>query len=122
MISAAWPGVLPTGMPAASSAFFLSWAVPLPPETMRGVAHLLAFGGGETGDVGDNRLGHVLLGPCGGVLFGEAADFADHHDSLGVGVGFECLQGFQQRRADDRVAAGARHAVKPISDNSPMSW
>ena len=95
----------------------------LPPETMAaGVAHLLAFGGGETGDVGDNRLGHVLLGPCGGVLFGEAADFADHHDSLGVGVGFECLQGFQQRRADDRSPPAPRHAVKPISDNSPMSW
>ena len=70
-----------------------------------GVAHLLAFGGGETGDVGDNRLGHVLLGPCGGVLFGEAADFADHHDSLGVGVGFECLDRkvFDPEKVYDRI-------------------
>ena len=77
------------------------------------MAHLLAFGGGETGDVGDDRLGHVLLGPCGGVLFGESADLADHHDGLGVGVGFECLQRLQQRRADDRIAAGPEARGEP---------
>ncbi len=34
MISAVCPGVRPTRIPTASSAFFLSCAVPLPPETM----------------------------------------------------------------------------------------
>ena len=71
------------------------------------MAHLLAFGGGETGDVGHNRLGHMFLGPSSGILFGKTADFADHHYGLGVRVGFESLQRFEQCSADDGIATGS---------------
>ena len=58
-----------------------------------GVAHRLALGGGEAGDVADDRLGDVGLDVVGGPLLGVAADLADHHDRVGVGVVLERLRG-----------------------------
>src|SRR5690606_29494438 len=72
-----------------------------------GVAHRLALGGGEAGDVGHHGLGDVLLDVGRGALLGVAADLADHHDRLGVGVGLERLQGVDVGGADHRVAADA---------------
>ena len=43
----------------------------------------------------------------GRALLGVAADLADHHDRLGLGVGLERLEGVDVRGADDRVAADA---------------
>ena len=54
-----------------------------------GVAHLLAGGCGEAGDVADHRLGHVLADEVRGALLGVAADLTAHHDQLGLGVVLE---------------------------------
>src|SRR5690554_4888419 len=42
-----------------------------------GVAHRLALGSGEAGDVADDRLGHVGLDEVGCTLLGVSADLAD---------------------------------------------
>ena len=85
-------GVLPTLTPTPRASF-LACAVPEEPETMAAAAHRLALRGGEPGDVADDRLGHVVLDVGRGLLLGVAADLADHHDRLRVGVGLERLEG-----------------------------
>src|SRR5215213_5965620 len=70
-----------------------------------GVAHLLARGGGEAGDVGDHRLGDLGGDELGGALLGVAADLADHHDHLRVRVGLVEAEDVDEVRTDDRVAA-----------------
>src|SRR5690606_6160828 len=77
------------------------------------VAHRLALGGGEAGDVTDDRLGDVLLDVRGGTLLGVAADLADHHDRLGLRVVLEGLERVDVRGADDRVAADADGGREP---------
>ena len=72
-----------------------------------GVAHLLAGRRGEAGDVGDDRLGDVLGDVVGGTLLGVAADLADEHDQLGLGVVLVELEDVDEVGADDRVAADA---------------
>ncbi len=47
------------------------------------------------------------LDELGGVFLGGAADFADHDDRLGVGVGQEHLQHVDELGALDRIAADA---------------
>ena len=49
----------------------------------------------------------MLLNVGGSFGFLGAADFADHADDVGVGVGLEPLQDVAERRAVDRVAADA---------------
>ena len=56
------------------------------------MAHLLAGRRREAGDVGDDRLGDLGGDELGGALLGVAADLADHHDQLGLGVGLEELR------------------------------
>ena len=70
-----------------------------------GVAHRLARRSGEPGDVGDDRLRHVLGDERAGLLLLVAADLADHDHELGLVVGLEALQDVDERRADDGVAA-----------------
>ena len=107
-------GVLPTLTPAASRASFFACAVPDEPRhDGAGVAHRLALGGGEAGDVADDRLGHVLLDVGRGPLLGVATDLTDHHDDLGVGVRLERREGVDVRGADDRVAADADGRREP---------
>ena len=72
-----------------------------------GVAHLLAGRGGEAGDVGDDRLGDLGGDELGRPLLGVAADLADHHDQLGLGVGLVQREDVDEVGADDRVAADA---------------
>ena len=90
-----------------------------------GVAHLAARGGGDPGDVGGHRLGHVLGDEGGRPLLLGAADLADHHDRLGLGVGLE------RRQAVDEVGARApgrppmpTHVVWPTPcwDSSCRAW
>ena len=49
----------------------------------------------------------VLGGPGRRLLLGRAADLADQHDRLGLGVRREQLQDVEECRPDDRVAADA---------------
>ena len=72
-----------------------------------GVAHRLALGGGEAGDVADDRLGDVVLDVRRRALLGVAADLADHDDRVGLGVGLERREAVDVRGADDGVAADA---------------
>src|SRR5690606_22718620 len=71
------------------------------------VAHRLALGRGEPGDVADHGLGDVGLDVLGGALLGVPTDLTDHHDELGLRVGLERLQRVDVRGADDRVATDA---------------
>src|SRR4051794_5917244 len=72
-----------------------------------GVAHLLAGRRGEAGDVGHNRLGNLAGDELGCPLLRVAADLADHHDQLGLGVGLVEPEDVDEVGADDRVAADA---------------
>ena len=98
-----------TRNPAASSAATFDAAVPRAARDDRaGVAHPLALGRRPAGDERDLRdVGEVLGRPGRGLLLGRAADLADQHDRLGLGVRGEQLEDVEERRADDRVAADA---------------
>src|SRR5690606_23344576 len=72
-----------------------------------GVPHGLALGGGEAGDVADDRLGDVGLDVLGRPLFGVTTDLADHHDRLGLRVFLEGLERVDVGGADDRVTTDA---------------
>ncbi len=72
-----------------------------------GMPHPLARRGGDAGDVGRHRLGHVLFDEVGRLFFGGAADLADHDDRFGVRVGLEQPQDVEVVGAVDRVAADA---------------
>src|SRR5690554_2003224 len=74
-----------------------------------GVAHALPWRCGCTCDEANNGLGEVAFGAdrlCG-LDFEVATDFADEDHAIGVGVGFEHLEDFNEARAVDRVAADA---------------
>ena len=75
--------------------------------------HRLSLGRGETRDVGDDGLRHVLGDVRGGAFFGVAADLADHDDELRVGVGLEGFDGVDVSGADDGVAADADACREP---------
>ena len=101
-------GLSPTRTPFASSASFFAWAVPEEPEMIAPAWPICLPGGrGEAGDVGDDRLGDLGGDELGGALLGVAADLADHHDQLGLGVGLVELEDVDEVGADDRVAADA---------------
>src|SRR5690554_2685071 len=72
-----------------------------------GVAHGLALGSGEAGDVADDGLGHVRLDEVGRALLSVATNLADHDDRLRLGVRLERGQGVDVSGADDGVAADA---------------
>lgn len=55
----------------------------------------------------------MFMCPLRGVLFGTAADFADHHDGFGVRIGLERGQCLLQCGADNRVATGAKACGEP---------
>src|SRR5256714_15618681 len=68
---------------------------------------VLPGGRREAGDVREPRLRHVLADERRGLLLLVAADLADHHDQLRLGVLLELRQHVDERRADDGVAADA---------------
>src|SRR5215207_9908758 len=69
------------------------------------VAHRLAGRRREAGDVGDDRLAHVVCDVVGGLLLGGPADLARHHDQLRLRVGLERGEHVYEARAGNRVAA-----------------
>ena len=108
MSSPASVGFWPTFTPAAAQCLHLGRSGALAAgDDGAGVAHLLAGRGGHTGDVGATGLRHLRRDELGRLLLGRAADLADHHDGLGLGVGLERLQAVDEGRARDRVAADA---------------
>ena len=50
-------------------------------------------------------VGTVFLDPAGGFDFGRSADFADHDDAMGLGIGLEHLDHIQVGGAVHRIAA-----------------
>ena len=70
-----------------------------------GVAHASAGRRGLSGDETDHRLFYVLFDVgCRG-LFRRTADFANHDDGLGFGVGIQQLERVNVVGADDGIAA-----------------
>src|SRR5260370_32784830 len=72
-----------------------------------GMAHAAPRRSGLAGDEADYRLFHIDLDPLGGALFGVAADFADQNNGVRLWIIVEKLDGVEERRADDGVAADA---------------
>jgi hypothetical protein len=72
-----------------------------------GVAHAAARRRRLAGDEADDRLLEPARDELGGLFLGAAADLADEHDRLGLGVLGEEPQGVDEGRADERVAADA---------------
>ncbi len=76
-----------------------------------GMAHAAAGGCRDTCDESDHRLLAAALGlvlqKLRRILLGRTADFADHDDRGGLGVGEEHLQNGDEFGALDRVAADA---------------
>src|SRR5262245_12466868 len=56
------------------------------------VTHGLPDRGGEPGDVANDGLRHVRLDEARRLLLLVAADLADHHDDLGLGISLEALE------------------------------
>jgi len=71
------------------------------------MAHTFAGRGGDAGDVGRYRFGHILLDKSRCLFFGGAADLTDHDDRIGVGIGLEQPEDIKMVGAVDRVAAYA---------------
>ena len=71
------------------------------------VAHAASGRRRLPGDESDHRLLHVRLHIGRGGLLRIAADLADHHDRVRVGILVEQSQRIQEIRADDRIAADA---------------
>ena len=72
-----------------------------------GVTHAAARRRGLSGDESDDRLLHMLLDELRRNFFGVAADFADHHDRVRVGIVVEHANRIEKAGADDRIAADA---------------
>src|SRR5712664_116282 len=72
-----------------------------------GVAHAASRRSGLAGDEADDGLLHVGLDPFRGALFGVAADFANQDDGVRVRIVVEKLDGVEERRTDDGIAADA---------------
>src|SRR5580692_9778653 len=68
------------------------------------MAHPPAWRSSDTCDVADNGLADVLLDVIGRLFLFDAADLADEHDRLGVGVRLESFETVDEGRPRDRVA------------------
>ena len=105
---AASVGFVPTAMPRASSASFLPCAVPAVPEMIAPAWPIvLPAGASKPAMYATTGFVHVLVDVARRLLLLVAADLADHHDELGLGIGLELLEHVDEARADDRVAADA---------------
>ncbi|SPO56510.1 exported protein of unknown function [Pseudomonas sp. JV551A1] len=71
------------------------------------VAHALARRCGNTGDVGNDRLGDVGLDVGSSFFFSRTADLTDHDDRFGLRVFLEQLQDVDEVGARDRVTTDA---------------
>src|ERR1051325_5903148 len=81
---------------------------PLPSRDDRsGMPHSLSLRSGLAADSPGHRLLHVLLDELGGLLFGVAADLADHDHTGGLGIVLEEPQHVDEVHTLDRIAADA---------------
>src|SRR5260370_42157703 len=71
------------------------------------VAHAASRRRSLPGDEADNRLLHIGFDPFRSALFGVPADFTDQDDGLRAGLIVEKLDGIEEGRADDGIAADA---------------
>src|SRR5690242_3917845 len=71
------------------------------------VAHAASWRRSLAGDETDNRLFHAGPDPCRGLFLGVAADFTDQNDGARIGIVVKKLDGIEEGRADDGVAADA---------------
>ena len=95
-----------TFTPAAVSAAIFSAAVPFPARDDRaGMSHPASGRRRLAGDEADDRLLEISPDPRRGVLFRAPADFADHDDRIGVGVGGKERQRVDEGGADQRIPA-----------------
>src|SRR5260370_7726366 len=70
-----------------------------------GVAHAAARRSGLAGDEADHGLPHVRFDEFRSAFFGIAADFANHHDGVRIGIVVEEADGVKERCADDGIAS-----------------
>src|SRR6266851_8165720 len=71
------------------------------------VAHAASRRRSLPGDEAHNRLLHIGFNPFRGAFFGVPADFTDQDDGLRAGIIVEKLDGIEEGRADDGIAADA---------------
>src|SRR5713226_9339119 len=72
-----------------------------------GVAHAAARRSGLAGDEADHGFPHVRFDEFRSAFFGIAADFADHHDGVRIGIVVEEADRVKERCADDGIASNA---------------
>src|SRR5712691_927035 len=72
-----------------------------------GVAHAAARRSGLAGNEADHGFPHVRFDEFRSAFFGIAADFADHHDGVRIGIVVEETDRVKERCADDGIAADA---------------
>ncbi|SUH38679.1 Uncharacterised protein [Salmonella enterica subsp. enterica] len=63
------------------------------------VAHTLAFRRGNTRDIANNRLGHVVFNVSRRFFFCATADLTDHHDRFSLRIFLEQFQNVDEVRA-----------------------
>src|SRR6266702_408595 len=68
------------------------------------------------GNEADNRLLHIGFNPFRRAFFGVAADFTDQDDGLRAGIIVEKLDGIEEGRADDGIAADANAEARQLVD------
>src|SRR5262245_46023720 len=81
-----------------------------------GVAHALAGRRVLSGDERGDGLLHALRDEARRGLLGAAADLADHHHGLRLGIGLEQRERVDEIRADHRVAADAEAGGLPDAE------
>src|SRR5947209_20606247 len=70
-----------------------------------GVAHAAARRSGLAGDEADHGLLYMRFDEFRSAFFGIAADFADHHDGVRIGIVVEEADRLQERCDDDGIAS-----------------
>ncbi len=102
-------------MPASRMAAILSDALPAPAgDDGAGVPHAASGGRGLAGHESHHRLLHVGFHVGRGGLLGVAADFADHHDGVRLGVFVE------QLRASTKLVPMMGSPPMPMQVDWPM--
>ena len=71
------------------------------------MAHAATWRGRDSGDEAHNRFLHLLLDELSGFLLRIAADFADHHDRVSLGIFLEQSQDIDKPCPIDWIAANA---------------
>src|SRR5690606_26307294 len=72
-----------------------------------GLPHTLAFGCGNTGNIGNHRLGDIGFDKGRSLFFRSTANFTDHDNGFGGGIILEQLENIDKVGTGNRVAADA---------------